>query len=75
MTRTIVGTGVGLLLSGAGALTAKVVHIATEHEARISVLEDHMKGIDESLKDIKEIERGQAFDTKKILERMPRRPQ
>jgi hypothetical protein len=64
--RAIIGTGTTLLLTGAAALAVKAVRVAVDHETRISVLEDHQKGIDDSLKDLK-------VDTKEILKRMPRR--
>ena len=71
--RGVIGTGASLLITGASWLAVKAVRVATEHETRISVIEEHNKSIDKSLEEIKEGQQEQARDTKEILKRLPRR--
>jgi hypothetical protein len=59
----------GILVSGFAAWGGKVA----DHEKRLSVVEDHQKGIDKSLDEIKEMQRDQSRDTKEILKRLPPR--
>lgn len=47
--RAIITTAIGLLLSGFTAWGARLSNDDHVHETRISVLEDHQKGIDSKL--------------------------
>ena len=44
-----------------------------DHEKRISVVEEHQKGIDQSLTEIKQNQTEQRQDTKEILKMLRRR--
>lgn len=64
---------IGVLVTGAAAWGVNLSRSRADHEKRIAVVEDHQKSIDKSLDEIKSMQRTQAEDTKKILERLPRR--
>jgi hypothetical protein len=64
---------VGILLTSGVAWATWASVSSWQHEQRIAVVEDHQKNIDKSLDEIKSMQRTQAEDTKKILERLPRR--
>ena len=52
MTKALVTAVIGVLISGTVAMAFRLSEKTQTHEARISVLEDHQKGIDEKLNGI-----------------------
>ena len=71
--KTISSTIIGLLVTGASAWGVHLSTRGNDHEKRIAVVEDHQKGIDKSLDEIKDAQREQSKKLDRILERMPRR--
>lgn len=67
LVKAIITTIVSGLLTGAGAWGVSLSHHSGDHEKRIAVMEDHQKGIDQSLKEIKEAQQAQSDDIKEIL--------
>jgi hypothetical protein len=64
--KAIVTTSIGVIVSGASAWGVHLSTKSNDHEKRIAVMEDHQKGIDKSLDEIKS-------DTKEILKQLHRR--
>ena len=52
MTKALVTAVIGVLISGTVAMAFRLSEKTSTHEARISVIEDHQKGIDEKLNGI-----------------------
>jgi hypothetical protein len=72
LVKAIVTTIVSALLTGAGAWGVNLSSHSGDHEKRIAVIEDHQKGIDQSLRDIKEVQKTESEDIKKILSHLRR---
>jgi peptidoglycan hydrolase CwlO-like protein len=49
MVKTLVGAVIAAMATGAVAMASRISSNVNTHEARISVLEDHTKGIDKKL--------------------------
>jgi len=71
--KMVVSAVIGVTITGAAAWGVNLSRSRADHEKRIAVVEDHQKNIDKSLDEIKSMQRTQIEDTKKILERLPRR--
>lgn len=65
--QAVVTTVIGVIVTGFSAWGVNLSHRSSNHETRIAVIEDHQKGIDKSLDEIKAMQREQGEDTKKIL--------
>jgi len=60
---------VGVLLSGLVAWTTWATATTTKNDARIAVVEDHQKGIDKNLDEIKDTQREMNHKLDKLIER------
>lgn len=67
LVKTIATTLIGLSLAGAVGWGKGLSDSTLDHAERIAVVEDHQKGIDKSLDEIKSMQKQQAQDTKEIL--------
>lgn len=73
MAKVVITAVIGALVTGAAAWGKTLSSRTHDHETRVSVLEDHQKGIDKSLDEIKDTQKEQSKDTREILRMLRRR--
>jgi hypothetical protein len=71
--KAVVTALISAFITGASAWGIHLSSKSSDHEKRIAVVEDHQKGIDKSLDEIKDTQKQQSQDLKEILKRLPRR--
>lgn len=71
--KVIVTAILGVLITGASTWSMHMGAKSNDHDKRIAVVEEQQQTINKSLDEIKAMQRTQAEDTKRILERLPRR--
>lgn len=52
MVKALISALIGIMLTGVAAMAARLSNSNGNHETRISVIEDHQKGIDAKLSDM-----------------------
>lgn len=73
LSKALITALLGAVITGAVAWASQLSGKQVTHESRISVLEDHQRGIDKSLDELKVGQQEQREDVKEILRRLPRR--